>query len=77
MMVRETFAISPYISGAIIAVITAMVILGGVKSIAAVCEKLVPFYEEVENEQKCFDFYPNTTSELYLRELIYELKRTI
>jgi AGCS family alanine or glycine:cation symporter len=42
-MVRETFAISPYISGGIIAVITAMVILGGVKSIAAVCEKLVPF----------------------------------
>ena len=43
MMVRETFAVSPHISGIIMAVITAMVILGGVKSIAAVCEKLVPF----------------------------------
>ena len=42
-MVNETFNISPYITGAIMAVLTGIVILGGVKSIARVCEKLVPF----------------------------------
>jgi AGCS family alanine or glycine:cation symporter len=42
VMMRETFAVSPYLSGVILAVLTAIVILGGVKSIAAVCEKLVP-----------------------------------
>jgi AGCS family alanine or glycine:cation symporter len=43
VMLNETFAVSPYISGLIMAVLVAVVILGGVKSIAAVCEKLVPF----------------------------------
>lgn len=43
VMLEETFAVSPYISGAIMAVLVAVVIIGGVKSIAAVCEKLVPF----------------------------------
>jgi AGCS family alanine or glycine:cation symporter len=38
-----TFGISPYITGTVIAVLTGIVILGGVKSIASVCEKLVPF----------------------------------
>jgi alanine or glycine:cation symporter, AGCS family len=42
-MASESFGVSPYISGAIMAVLTAVVILGGVKSIASVCEKLVPF----------------------------------
>lgn len=42
-MVDTTFHISPYISGAIMAILTGVVILGGVKSIARVCEKLVPF----------------------------------
>lgn len=42
-MVRTTFHISPYITGAILAFLTGIVILGGVKSIARVCEKLVPF----------------------------------
>jgi AGCS family alanine or glycine:cation symporter len=42
-MVVETFGISPYITGAVMAVLTGIVILGGVKSIASVCEKLVPF----------------------------------
>jgi alanine or glycine:cation symporter, AGCS family len=42
-MVKETFHISPWITGAIITVITAVVILGGIKSIAKVCEGLVPF----------------------------------
>ena len=42
-MVKDTFGVSPYITGAIITVLTGLVILGGVKSIAKVCEKLVPF----------------------------------
>ncbi|WP_027352093.1 alanine/glycine:cation symporter family protein [Desulfotomaculum nigrificans] len=42
-MVKETFNISPYITGIILAILTGIVILGGVKSIARVCEKLVPF----------------------------------
>ena len=42
-MVENTFGISPVISGAVITVLTGLVILGGVKSIAKVCEKLVPF----------------------------------
>lgn len=41
-MVVETFGIPPYITGAVMAVITGIVIIGGVKSIANVCEKLVP-----------------------------------
>lgn len=42
-LVQETFSISPYISGFAMAVLTGIVVLGGVKSIARVCEKLVPF----------------------------------
>jgi len=42
-LVTETFHVSPYITGAIMAILTGVVILGGVKSIASVCEKLVPF----------------------------------
>lgn len=42
-MVKETFNISPYITGIIMALVTGVVIIGGVKSIARVCEKLVPF----------------------------------
>lgn len=43
VMMQETFAVSPYVSGAVMAVLVAVVILGGVKTIASVCEKLVPF----------------------------------
>ncbi|MGE5315679.1 MAG: alanine/glycine:cation symporter family protein [Acidobacteriota bacterium] len=43
MMVRENFHIDPWITGIIMTVFTAVVILGGIKSIATVCEKLVPF----------------------------------
>ncbi len=43
VMLVETMGVSPYVSGGILAVLTAVVILGGVKSIANVCEKLVPF----------------------------------
>ena len=39
---QETYAISPYITGTIISLLTALVILGGVKSIARVCSALVP-----------------------------------
>jgi len=42
-MVQETFSISPWITGIVMTVVTAVVILGGIKSIANVCEKLVPF----------------------------------
>jgi AGCS family alanine or glycine:cation symporter len=42
-LVRDTFGISTWISGGIMTVLTALVILGGIQSIAAVCEKLVPF----------------------------------
>lgn len=43
VMVNETFNISPYITGAILTILTAAVILGGIKSISRVCEALVPF----------------------------------
>ena len=42
-MVHETFHIAPWITGVLMAVLTAFVILGGIKSIAKVCEFLVPF----------------------------------
>lgn len=42
-MVKETFHIPPWITGVIIMSLTAVVILGGIKSIARTCEKLVPF----------------------------------
>ncbi len=42
-MLHETFRVSPWVTGAIMTGLTAVVILGGIKSIAAACEKLVPF----------------------------------
>ena len=42
-MVQENFGVSPIITGVIMAILTGIVIIGGVKSIASVCEKLVPF----------------------------------
>lgn len=42
-MTFETYGISPYITGAIVCLLTAAVILGGVKNIARVCSALVPF----------------------------------
>jgi alanine or glycine:cation symporter, AGCS family len=42
-LVQETFHVSPWLTGAVMTVFTAVVILGGIKSIANVCEKLVPF----------------------------------
>jgi AGCS family alanine or glycine:cation symporter len=43
VMAQETFHIQPWITGIIMTVLTAIVILGGIKSIARVCESLVPF----------------------------------
>ncbi len=40
---NENLGIEPWIVGIIVAVLTAFVIFGGIKSIANVCEKLVPF----------------------------------
>ena len=40
---RSSFGISPYITAAVIMVFTALVILGGIKRIASVTEKIVPF----------------------------------
>jgi AGCS family alanine or glycine:cation symporter len=42
-LTKETFGVTPFISGSVMALLTAVVILGGVRSIARVCEKLVPF----------------------------------
>jgi AGCS family alanine or glycine:cation symporter len=42
-LVRDTMGVSVWITGAVLAALTATVILGGVRSIAAVCERLVPF----------------------------------
>lgn len=42
-LVHETFNVSPWVTGIVMTVFTAVVILGGIKSIATVCEKLVPF----------------------------------
>ena len=42
-LANETYQISPYISGGFVCLLTAAVILGGVKSIARVCGMLVPF----------------------------------
>ena len=42
-LVNETFRIAPWITGIVMAALTAVVILGGIKSIARVCEGLVPF----------------------------------
>lgn len=40
---NENFGINPAMIGVIVAVLTAIVIFGGIKAIANVCEKLVPF----------------------------------
>ncbi len=42
-MMKASFNVSPYITGIIITICAGVVILGGVKAIAKVCEALVPF----------------------------------
>lgn len=41
-LLEDNFYISPYITGAVLAVLTFVVIFGGIKSISNVCMKLVP-----------------------------------
>ncbi|MDD5085909.1 MAG: sodium:alanine symporter family protein [Candidatus Omnitrophica bacterium] len=43
MMTKDTLNIPTWVSGIIMTILTAVVILGGIKSIARACEKLVPF----------------------------------
>ena len=43
VLVNESFQIPMWVTGLILTVLTAIVILGGIKSIARVCEGLVPF----------------------------------
>lgn len=40
---EESYQVSPYITGAVISILVALVVIGGVKSIAKVCGMLVPF----------------------------------
>lgn len=42
-LAANTFELKPWITGIILTTLTAVVILGGIKSIARVCESLVPF----------------------------------
>lgn len=42
-LVKESMNVPEWITGIVMTVLTAIVILGGIKSIANVCEKLVPF----------------------------------
>ncbi len=42
-LMQKNLNISPWISGAVMTVITAIVLLGGIRWIAKVCERLVPF----------------------------------
>ena len=42
-LMNDTFGVSVWWSGAVMTVLTAVVILGGIRSIARVCEALVPF----------------------------------
>lgn len=42
-MMLETFNVPTYVTGLILMVLTGIVVIGGVKWIASVCEKLVPF----------------------------------
>jgi AGCS family alanine or glycine:cation symporter len=42
-MVKATFNVSPWITGIVMTTLTGIVIIGGIKSIARVCETLVPF----------------------------------
>jgi AGCS family alanine or glycine:cation symporter len=42
-MLAETYSVPAWISGIVLTALTAIVILGGIQSIAATCEKLVPF----------------------------------
>ncbi len=42
-LTQETFNVSPWLTGIVLTGLTAVVILGGIRAIAGVCERLVPF----------------------------------
>ncbi len=42
-LLKDAYSVPVWITGLILAILTALVILGGIKSIAKTCEKLVPF----------------------------------
>jgi AGCS family alanine or glycine:cation symporter len=42
-VLKVTFGVSPWVSGLVMAVLTGLVLLGGIRRIGAVAEKLVPF----------------------------------
>jgi len=42
-LAQESLGLSPWVTGVIMTVLTGVVILGGIRAIASVCEKLVPF----------------------------------
>lgn len=42
-MLQESYGLSPYVTGVAVCVLTAAVVIGGVKSISRVCGMLVPF----------------------------------
>jgi AGCS family alanine or glycine:cation symporter len=42
-LAHDTFGVSPWATGGVLTVLTAVVVLGGIRSIARVCEGLVPF----------------------------------
>ncbi len=42
-LAQESLGLSPWVTGGVMTLLTGVVILGGIKSIAGVCERLVPF----------------------------------
>lgn len=42
-LAHKNFSLSPHISGAVMAILTALVLFGGIRKLAAVCSALVPF----------------------------------
>ncbi len=56
----ESYNISPYITGTVVCLLTAAVILGGVKSIARVCQILVPFMALLYVIGCCYILYINS-----------------
>jgi len=43
VLIKDTFGVSPWVSGIVLTILTMLVILGGIKSIAKACEQMVPF----------------------------------
>ncbi len=42
-LLESGYGVSPWISGGVLTLVTGVVLIGGIRSIAAVCEKLIPF----------------------------------